>query len=279
MTAPRRVFTKVDILPDWAQGHFIQWKLDPFFKAPRPYNFIFETSEVPDFSEILYRKDNLGDTFFAVDNTKLKQSWDTSYYYRITLETADGRKFYSPAVLFGFTRRSARKYAMAAEVIRKELLLCRMAGAEAWLLRRKSYGAVSDTTRQGLDPVTGVPIADEKGKDYGVGLDGGYFSPLPCAFKVQDSNQRKGFDPNGLGVREDIEYKVRMPGYPLIDSHDVICEAQDGYRYSVQDDVQFLTFPGTNIPVAQLLTLRLIPNTDSVYSVKLPIPGPIDQSL
>jgi hypothetical protein len=270
MAAPRQVFKKVDIVPDWVRGHFIQWQLDPFFKGVRPYNFSLEVSETQDFSEIAFSKPNLGEVFFAIDDSQGKQSWALNYSYRITLKTGDNKNYSSFPVLFGSTHHEQRKYAMAAEIIRKEILLCRFTGAEAWLLRRKSYGSVSAKTRKNLDPVSGVPITDTKEEDYGVGIDDGYFAPVPCVFYVESSEQDKQLDQAGLGVKENYHSIVRLPGYPIIESRDIICEAKDGFRYSVQAR-SAKQFPGSNITLTQKATLNLIPPSDSVYAIPIPI--------
>jgi hypothetical protein len=271
MTGPRKVFNKVEVIPDWVRGHFIQWQLDPFFRGVRPYNFALEISETSDFSEIAATKKDLGDVFFVVDDTKLKQSWAPNYSYRIVLTTADGKKFNSFPILFGSTRHEQRKYAMAADIIRKEILLCRYVGTEAWLLRRKSYGTQSKSTTKNVDPISGVPIADSKQEDYGTGIDDGYFAPVPCVFYVETSTQDKQLDPNGIGVKETIGGIVRVPGYPIIEVRDIICEARDGYRYSVQSR-NAKQFPGTNITLTQKVSLNLIPISDTIYSIPIPVP-------
>ena len=267
----KKAFKKVDIVPNWDNGHFIQWQLDPFFNGMGPYNFSLEIAETSDFSELIASKKNLGDVFFTVDDTNSKQSWSSNYWYRIALETSDGRTYHSIPVLFGSTRHEQRKYAMAAEVLRKEILLARYVGTEGWLLRRKTYGkTLSKSKLVNIDPISGVPISDEKHEDYGVGVDGGYYPPVACVFHTEQNQQDKALDEQGLGVKETYTQIARMPGYPIIEVRDIICEAQDGYRYSVQAR-NTKQFPGTNIVVLQKANLNLIPPTDSVYSIPIPL--------
>lgn len=267
----KKAFKKVDIIPNWDSGHFIQWQLDPFFNGAQPYNFSLEISETSDFSELVGAKRNLGDVFFAVDDTKVKQSWTSNYWYRVVLTTGDGKAYHSIPILFGSTRHEQRKYAMAAEVLRKEILLARYVGTSAWLLRRKTYGRpTSKAGIKNVDPVSGVPIADEKYEDYGVGVDGGYYPPIPCVFHTEQNQQDKQLDQMGLGVKETYTQIARMPGYPIIEVRDVICEATDGYRYSVQSR-NTKQFPGTNIVVMQKANLNLITPTDTVYSIPIPL--------
>lgn len=271
MIDPRKVFKKIMVIPDWVNGHFIQWQLDTFFSGERPYNFSLEISETLDFSEIIYTKENLGDVFFAIDDYRLKQNWGSNHIYRVTLTTADGKKYESFPTAFGASPQDRNHTAMAAEVIRKEILMCRHAGSSGWLLKRKSYGKKGKKTLNNIDPVSGVPIADTANEDYGVGLDGGYFDPIPCAYFASSNSQDKQLDPNGIGIKETYDSDVRFPGYPFIDVRDVVCSSDGGFRYSVQakNDKQF---PGTNILILQKASLRLIPSTDTVYSIPIPIP-------
>jgi hypothetical protein len=264
-----QTFSKMFMVPDFVRGHFIQWELDPFFNGVRPYAFTLQVSQTMDFSEIAYELP-AGDSFFAVDRSGYKQSWSMNYNYRVLLTTADGEVYYSPPVLFGHTNTSQRKFSMASEIIRKELLLCRFAGHQAWLLKRKTYGTQSARTLVYLDPVSGVPISDESSADYGVGLDAGYFSPVACAYTIDRSTSDKQTDPAGLGVKETTDMMVRVPGYPLIDCRDILCTNLDGWRYNVMaKDTVF--FPGTGIPISQKVTLRLIPQTDTIYNIEIPV--------
>lgn len=271
MSTINKVFSKLVVIPDWGEGHFIQWELDTFFKGLRPYNFSLEISETIDFSEIVAVQENLGDVFFTRDTTNIKQNWGPNHTYRVVLNTADGKRYTSHPIIFGSSPQEKQKYAMAAEVIRKEILMCRYAGTSGWLLKRKGYGSKTKKTLNNIDPVSGIPIADTAYEDYGVGIDGGYFDPVPCAFYADANSQDKQLDPSGLGVKENYISSVRSPGYPLIDVRDVICSADGGQRYSVQskNDKQF---PGSNITILQKLTINLIPSSDTIYSIAIPVP-------
>jgi hypothetical protein len=265
-----KVFKKIYIVPDWANGHIIQWELDPFFCGKEPYNFSLQVAQTIDFSEIIFTKENLGDTFFVVDDLHKKQSSGYNYAYRVVLETADNKRYVSHPVWFIDVRGEQRKYAMASEIVRKEILACRYAGTDGWLLKRKTYSTVSPVTQKNLDPVSGVPLTDTKGEDYGVGLDAGYFAPVPVVFFIETSSQDKQLDPSGIGVKETFDSMIRLPGYPIIEVRDIICDARDGTRSSIMTK-GFKYFPGTNIPILQKAGIRLIPPSDTVYSIPLPL--------
>lgn len=272
MNTPKSAFKKISLIPDWINGHFIQWELDTFFKAARPYNFCLEISENLNFETILASKENLGEVFFAVDDFNLKQNWSPNYVYRVRLDTADNKRFYSNCLYFNTTSEPANKYAMASEINRKEILMSRYAGTMGWLLKRKSYASALDAKySKNVDPVSGVPIADSKFEDYGTGLADGYFSPVPCSFYAEAGSQDKQLDPQGMGVKENITTNIRLPGYPLIDVRDIICSPEGSERYSIQA-MNVKTLPGTCLPVLQKATILIIPVTDSIYSISLPIP-------
>lgn len=261
------VFSSITIVPDFYRGHFIQWQLDPFFNAPRPYSFTLQCSQTLEFSELIFEKE-LGDTFYAVDTSRQKQAWASNYAYRVILTAANNDKYYSHAAWFGNNFISLRKYAAAAEIVRKEQLNCRYAGQRAWLLKRKSYGS-NAKVRANVDPVSGVAIADVEEQDFGVGLDDGYFPPVAAAYVVEGSGEEKQLDPQGMGIKETRDMNVRMPGYPLVDTRDVIVTNLTGFRFSVVHK-NASQFPGTNIAVFQKATLRLIPPTDTIYSMQVP---------
>jgi hypothetical protein len=265
----QKVFKTVTMIPDYINGHMVQWELDPFFRGERPYNFSLEISQTADFSELIAVKNNLGDVFYAIDDFNLKQSWGQSYYYRVILYTGDGQTHCSKAISFGAHKVELRKYAMAAEIIRKELLACRYAGQKGWLLKRKSYGKAPARIAKNLDPVSGVPLSDTKEEDYGVGLDGGYFNPAPCAFYFENSSQDRQLDREGIGVKETFDFLAKFPGFPMLEVRDVVCDADDGSRYSVMSKA-YKSFPGTSITVIQKVTLRLIAPTDTIYSIPIP---------
>lgn len=267
----KRVFKTVSVTPNFVEGHFIQWELHPFFRGARPYNFSVEIAQTIDFSQLIAVKRNLGDVFCAVDDFNLKQNWGANYHYRIILRTADGKIYQSHTVTFGTNRADFRKYAMAGEIIRKEFLACRYAGQPGWLLKRKSYGTKTEKVIKNLDPVSGVPLTDTKEEDYGVGIDGGYFDPVPCAFFLENGSQDRQLDRDGIGVKETYDYIIRLPGYPILEVRDVVCDAEDGYRYSVMART-VTAFPGSSIPIYQKATIRLISSTDTVYAIPIPEP-------
>jgi hypothetical protein len=77
-------------------------------------------------------------------------------------------------------------------------------------------------------------------------------------------------DPQGLGIKETRDSIIRLPGYPFLSVGDIICSNIDGTRYNVM--LRSSTyFPGTGIPVSQKATIRVIPQSDTVYNLQVPV--------
>src|SRR5687768_13726599 len=90
-------FFSLKVLPNYSVGTFISWVLDPTFKDEAPFKFTLEATETPDFSQLIFAKE-VGDSFFAVDDTNLRQAFLPSYIYRVKLETGSGHTYYSQSL-------------------------------------------------------------------------------------------------------------------------------------------------------------------------------------
>lgn len=262
---PYNPFQSLQFIPNFNTGHLVGWLLDPAFKYVTPYSFIFEASQVPTFTELYFSKD-VGTALMAVDDSKLKQTWDDDFFYRVILNNGDGKKYISPNLLFGAALENKKKYCIAAEIVRKELLrMVKFTGQQAWVLKRK---LVSTKKFAVVDEISGVPIADEP-TDYGTGEDGGYHTPLGIYYSIEDGSQKKNLNEEGFGVNDLYEYKIRTIGFPPLDVRDIIVDVSSDTRFNILD-VQNSYMPGTNIAIIQEITARLVPNTDPIYRVEVP---------
>jgi hypothetical protein len=253
--------------PGFAKGHLIQWKIDPAFTESLPYVFTVEISGTPDFSEVHYSID-AGDSLVAVDSTRHKQSFVDDHWYRLKFTTGDNNTYYSKGILLGNTMPNRRQWVTASEIMRKELLRMQKftGGGISWLLKRKNFGAVTKAT---VDPVSGVPIADNT-SDFGVGLVDGYFAPLKIFMSQEQVQQERKQDAAGNGVIETFIVDFRMIGYPTVEVHDVLVDGDDDRRFIVKS-VDQTFFPGTDIVIIQQVKTWLIPNTDPVYDIVIDV--------
>lgn len=257
-------FIRVTMMPNFATGHIIQWKIDPTFAESEPYTYIVECSQVPTFSELSYTFPSTTD-FSAVDDKNEKQAIYVDLYYRVKLTTADGNTYYSKSVIFGSGQDTRRQYKLAAEITRKELLRMRkFTGMDGFLLKRKSFGQVR---KDSVDPITGTPITNNV-TDFGTGIDGGYFDPIKVVFSYEDDDTKRGYSADGFGVSESYTCSLRMVGFPAIDTYDILVDPISDARYIIKD-VKTDSFPATAIPVVQVLTASQLPVTDPVYQIKV----------
>ena len=257
------VFKQLKFTPNFAKGHVIEWSLDPTFNVEGPFIFTLQLAETPDFSELITEL-VVGDQLFAIDNTNTKRTLGDVVRYRVKLQTKR-KVYYSDSLDFGENIDTVRKYLLAAELQRKELLRIRYAPSKGWLLKRKSYGIV-DTANVSF--ISGIPIADNK-SDYGTGIVGGYYRPLGMMWALEKQNQSKKLSGDDTNVHEDYTIDIRTIGFPSLDDRDIIIDASDDTRYSVESHNNKY-FPGTTVNILQTATLKQLSPTDSVYNIQVP---------
>lgn len=256
-------FIKIKAGIDYSTGHHIQWNLDPNFKATLPYRFELEMAEDQTFNKIIFTKD-AGDNFHAVDDSRLKQNFGSTYQYRIKLTDGDERTYYSIVFNFGMDNPSRHKYLMASEMVRKEWVRMQYTGKFGWLIKRKVYGATATTE---VHPISGVPITDNK-THFGASIDGGYYPPIRIKYSQENQSQSTKLDEQGLGVKYEEAMQLRLVSFPFVESHDILVSTDDK-RWLVTAVKEFI-FPGTDTTLIQVVDCRIIANTDSIYSIKLP---------
>jgi hypothetical protein len=258
-------FTAFKIVPTHQKmmRHF-QWTLDPTFRGIKPFNFSLAASETPDFSEVVFAKD-LGDTFYGVDDTLLKQNNLGSYLYRVTLITRDNKVYHSNVLNFFDKAENWQKYFTAREIVRKEFVRFRYTGQKnAYLLKRKNYGELNADE---LDPVSGVPLTDNT-TDFGTGFVGGYHKPLQVIFSTENQQEHSSLNQQGMGFDHTEKLKIRMVGFPIVTPRDILV-TEENIRYNF-DSISTTYMPGTNIPIIQMADVTTIPPTDTIYNVVVP---------
>lgn len=254
------------LTPSYGEGHLLQWALDPVFKADQDYTVTVEASGTQDFSELEYtlQPDNQP---FVIDKTNFKHSQANDLFYRGKIET-DGKVYYSRTAAFSASDSTRHQWQLAAEITRKELLRMRKyTGFQVWLLKRRIYGkAAGDNT---VDPVSGVALTDQL-DGLNTGYEVGYYKPLSIFISVEQSHSHKDFAPGGLGLLDVNQVSMRMVGFPIIETHDVIVHTPNDDRFVVKDTPASTCVPGTYLRVVQTFTAQMIPPTDPVYKIKMP---------
>lgn len=259
---PVNPFSSVEIFQDYENGHVIQWTLLSSFNDPMPHTFFLECTETADFSSLLFSK-NVGNGFFAVDETSKKTGTFTHTNYRVKLVTPTLTYFSSPLIRSA-TLPVLRKELMAQEIIRKEKVRLKYTGEFGYLLKRKTTGQISTNT---VDPRTKVPIADST-EDYGVGYLGGYYAPVQINFTPEEYGEQTAFSEGGLGIKNSETYKIKLVGFPAIVVKDIIVN-NDNVRHVVTK-IERTLFPGTKTPILQSIAMSMVPIGDTIYKIAVP---------
>lgn len=261
---PNDPFLKIKTTPNYNKGHLVQWWLNPVFDGKAPYNFTLLAYQDPSSTEAVLTK-QVGEGFYTVDDSHLRQNFDDSYTYKVRLTTADGQVFDSRSVNLTTGDLSKHKYLNASEMVRKEWVRLRFAGQFGYLLKRKIY---SPASMNEVDPVTGEPIVDSSKGSYGVGHGNGYFTPVLFKYSLEKYNQSLDYHPEGKGPTYKEEIMIRTVGYPYLSPHDIMVTTE-GKRYQL-DDVQDIHYPGSFFTLVQDCKCHVITDTDTIYAITIP---------
>jgi hypothetical protein len=241
----------------------VQYKIDPSFKGVQPYTFLLSAYEDETFTTPLYSVPGTG--FYITDDTSIRQNQLPGFFYKLGLTTSDSKTYNSK--FFGWHANdniTKHNYLLANEMSRREMVRFNYTGMFAYVVKRKSYGP--ELANQ-VDSVTGEPLYDNN-ITFGVGAMGGYYDPILTRLGIEERQVDTDYDQAGKGSQFVEQLMVRSTGFPFIDQHDLIV-TRDGKRYTVvKADNKY--FPGTTMIFLQLSTLRLIPNTDTIYSIVIP---------
>lgn len=264
MSRPQNPFYNIQLT---IQGPdvIVQYQIDPTFRGIYPFILQLVAYKDEGFLEPLYTV--LGDPtqFFIIDNTAVRQNQLPSFYYKLQLTTAVGLVYQSE--FFGWTDGNSitqRKYLLASEIVRREKVRFNYVGLNCYLLKRKAY--VPENLRD-EDPITGEAVVDNN-STFGVGLIGGYYNPILVRVSIEDSSIKTDYNPEGKGTSYMEMVKLRSAGFPFIDQHDIVVIG-NGKRYIVSD-INNIYFPGSTLILLQMPTLRLVPNTDTIYQIACP---------
>lgn len=260
-----KVFTNIEIHPDYSNGHIITWAIDPTINIGKEHTFILQSSGSVGFEEIL-TESNIGNAFFAKDITNLKQSFNADIYYRVVLKDLDKENSYtSDPVVFIPKKYDRRAWVYAREIARKEILRNKLIGNIHALIKRKIYGQEFNDS---VDPVTGVPLTDSANSQ-GTQYVTAYYDPLIILASMEDTAQTRRLASDGFGVMDVEQATFRTVGFPIIETYDIIVDVIADKRYIVKE-VEKISYPAGNIVMIQILKTQAIPVTDPIYNIVVP---------
>jgi len=242
-------------------GSLITWGLKRTFNDPLPYRFDLYWSETPTGPYTLVDTPVLINTYWAADPEQRLFALDVESYYAIKLTTPSGVHWSYASNANSFWNK--RDWLIGREICRKEFLLCRkFTGWYGFLLKRRVWGPQCPRCS---DFDTAEPSDGHCEVCYGVGKDGGYWTPFPTfAYNMEGSpTQFKQVD-DKIGLAENVVLpKMRMLGYPHLATNDVFVHYGSGRRFFVRPVQIVAEIKG--MPIVYVCELRLAPYTDIIY--------------
>lgn len=263
-------FTYIKLIPSYGFGHKLYWNLDSTFVTSSEDEYYLLTAYTPDFSVVEEERYIGRNVFTATDDSKEKQTFRKVIYYRIKLVSQNGNTYISNTLAFTDDKYSRREYVMAREILRKEILrAAKFTGSQMFLLKRRILGIEQKFNEApDIDPITGIRLSLQSTSE-GTRYEYGYFNPIPIVLSYEDMETERNKSRDGFGVLELAYQNFRAPGYPAIETFDIIVDAANDMRFMVKKQKDY-TFPSTDLPIVQELQTQLIPNTDPIYKLKVP---------
>jgi hypothetical protein len=264
---------KLQVVPNFYEGHTYLWDVAPEFIEPFPWKFTVEWAEVPYDDQTTVPGDpqwkmlsppDMVNVFAWADRQRAVYSKDFNQQYRVRL-TAGGRTLYSaPHTIFADVDRASWMY--IREIQRKELLAMRaLSGVPSHLFQRRQTGVPCTSC---LDPSTGQAADASCPWCFGTGKLGGYHGPYPAWTKlgIQPRSKSYGQGEGETEVMTDVRKGVaRYIGNPYVFSKDIIVDTSSQRRYVVDATEPELEL--RRIPVILNLQVSELPVQSIVYKL------------
>ena len=260
-------FTRIVVLPSYAQGFAFVWEISHGFEDPLPWKFKVEQAQDPDGPwEAL--SPELINQFAWADMKKRIVSKDLVLFFRVLLNTPEGDYISELKHPYGdfFDRR---EYLIVRDIMRREVLQQRtLAGVEAQLYIKSASGAKCPHC---LDPFTGNISSSDCAYCLGTGRLPPYHGPYPiwATFSVRRRNTE--LKPDGTGLHQVYSHDIRMVGFPFVKDKDIVIDTAADKRYIV-DAVNHET-EIRRIPVVQTLHSMELPTSDPRYKIGTDLVG------
>lgn len=243
--------------------HEIHWTMVPDDAAPSPVYFYVETAPSPEGEwELLNPDDPVVNDCVYTDNVRKHYGTNTCWYYRVKAYVADELVATScPAA--SWNGLTGRDRLIAKEIIRKELLYCRMAGVAGQLLQQRLWG---ERCPDCLDWDTDERAKVKCPSCYGTGFKYGYYNAVDLCIVLSQLKRGDKTSPIA-GVTDNHVTLGRSIAYPYLRAGDVWV-GTGGRRYIIQAPIEEVArFKG--VPLVVQYPLIEAPASDIVYSIPL----------
>lgn len=243
----------------------VQWVLDASFSDPLPHTFQLQFGRTPSNGSTDWQ--DVGapvvNGVFAIDDDQHLFGKRLLTHYRVKLTTPTRTYLSSPQPVYG--ELDNRDWRLAREVVRKELLRHRFASRSGTVLKRLRYGQRCAKCR---DLLTEELQNTTCGECYGTGFIGGYHPPIRMQlFDVDPELIREDKDNRMRGTIRDVQVKARAIGCIQLNKYDVWVDDHSDQRWIIHDIQHASEIRG--VPLVFIVTMRLAPYSDPVYSVEV----------
>jgi hypothetical protein len=199
----------------------------------------------------------LTDSCMYVDPVKWNWNKDRNTFYRVRFEKDSEWQYSVPIQANGTWTRE--DYLLAKEIARKEYLILRKTGRLGKLLKKKEWGDLCTTC---TDYDTEELVDTDCPKCLGTGIIGGYYAPIDMPLQFEPSGKEKVT--TDIGPVEDQRKRARVVAYPFIQTGDIWIDGDSNERWRIRPVQTIAEVRGR--PLIQKLELRMIPQTDVIYS-------------
>lgn len=267
------VFGRLMVRPTIVHGTWVQFSLLPGFGDPLPHAFQLQEGRTG--SNLADDWIDVGlpftDATYAIDTEQRAYGKTQFTHYRIKLTTTLGTYYSDPADCYG--NLSFRSWRIWSNRLRQYRLQMErtIRGQPGFLLKRRIAGPRPTLGEGIVDYLTEEVVNPQAELTAGTSYIHGYFDPIPCFFADPDAlSRREKLDDNySRGtVNDEMRVGALLLGVPLVDSYDVLVNAQSDFRWVIHSIKNLEEIDGVAIVVKA--EIRRLPFSDPVYKIPMP---------
>ena len=247
------------IYPNYAWGFVFAWDVSGDFNDSGPWVFSVEEGPSPK-GPWKCISPRIKNAVMWKEPERIGMGKANVLYFRLVLETPEGRYFSPPVQPYGTL--SFREFMIAKNIMRREMIQARQMGGvecDVWLL--STFGPICTHC---LDPVTGEVRDDHCPYCLGTGRDPGYYGPFHMMFRFSpDASHDK--DNSQVGTHETKAFQATTTGNPALKTGDVIVDRRTDKRYHIARVA--VTAEIRRVPCLQQVTFEEAPLSDVIHQL------------
>lgn len=251
-------------------GTYVLWELDPRFVDPLPHTFQLKygASDIDDDSAWEDVGPPTSNTSFLVDDEQRVFGSTLEGGYRVAMTAGGGQRYDSGPITVEQGAADWMAWRLAQEMVRSEIVRLGLMfdpDRPNLLLQAKRSGPPCPRC---VNPLQGGATNPNCPRCYGVGVDGGYYDPVPVACLIEHGEATEtvhGSAPNAT-TKNDIAL-ARFAGLPTPRDRDIVIERGTRRRWYVGEAAGRSELASHVVAINRKLSLA--PYKDSAYLVPL----------